>query len=139
MGTPKKALGQCKRAVVRKGVRHRLTFNVLQGKYTPILSLDATEGLLKIKDCDPLDNVCTVNESSKLTEINAKAEYADVFQGLGRLKDSYSIQIDDSIGPVVHAPKCVPVQMRNNVLRLCLDDLYGNDTMYSCSYLNTYS
>ena len=72
-------------------------------------------GLLKIKDCDPLDYVCTVNESSKLTDINVKAEYADVFQGLGRLKDSYSMQIDDSIRPVVHAPRRVPVPMRNKV------------------------
>ena len=44
-----------------------------------------------------------------------KAEYADVFQGLGRLKDSYSIEIDDSIRPVVHAPRRIPVQMRNKL------------------------
>ena len=48
-------------------------------------------------------------------EINVKAEYADVFQGLGRLKDSYSIQIDDFIRPVVHDPRRVPVPMRNKV------------------------
>ena len=71
--------------------------------------------LLKIKDCDPLDYVCTVNESSKLTEINVKAEYAYVFRGLGRFKDSYSIEIDDSIRPVVHAPRHIPVPMRNKV------------------------
>ena len=117
MGTREKALGQCKLSVVGKGVKHRITFNVLQSKYTPILSLDASEGmgLLKIKDYDPLDYVCTVNDSSKLTEINVKAEYADVFQGLGRLKDSYSIQIDDSIRPVVHSHRRVPVPMRNKV------------------------
>ena len=39
VGTREKALGQCKFSVVRKGVIHRITFNVLQGKYTPILSL----------------------------------------------------------------------------------------------------
>ena len=117
MGTREKELGQCKLSVVRKGVKHRITFNVLQGKYTPVISLDASGGmgLLKIKDCDTFDYVCTVNESSKLTEINVKAGYADVFQGLGRLKDSYSIQIDDSIRPVVHAPRRIPVPMRNKV------------------------
>ena len=75
VGTREKALGHCKLPVVRRGVKHRITFNVLQGKYTPILSLDASEGmgLLKIKDYDPLDYVCTANESSKLTEINVKA------------------------------------------------------------------
>ena len=44
-GTREKALGQCKLSVVRKGVKHRLVFKVLQGKYTPILSLDASEGM----------------------------------------------------------------------------------------------
>ena len=38
-----------------------------------------------------------------------------MFQGLGRLKDSYSIQIDDSIRRVVHAPRCVPDRMRSTV------------------------
>ena len=44
-GTCEKALGQCKLSVVRKGVKHRLVFNVWQGNYTPILSLDASEGI----------------------------------------------------------------------------------------------
>ena len=59
-GTRDKALGQCKLSVVRKGVKHRLVFNVLQGKYTPILSLDAPEGMgvLKVKDSDPC-TMCT--------------------------------------------------------------------------------
>ena len=58
-GTPEKSLGQCKLSVIGKGVKYRLVFNVLQGKYTPILSLDASEGMvvLKIKDSDPLDYV----------------------------------------------------------------------------------
>ena len=38
-----------------------------------------------------------------------------MFQGLGRLKDSYSIQIDDYIRPVVHVPMGIPVPMRNKV------------------------
>ena len=37
-GTRGKALGQCKLSVVRKGVKHRLVFNVLQGKYTLYLA-----------------------------------------------------------------------------------------------------
>ena len=58
-GTREKALGQCKLSVVRKGVKHRLVFNVLQGTYSPILSLDASVGMgmLKSKDSDPLDYV----------------------------------------------------------------------------------
>ena len=86
----------------------------------PILSLDASEGtgFLKIKDCDPLDYIiisCTDKESSKLTEINVKAEYADMFHDLGRIKNSYSIEVDNSIRPVVHAPRRAPVTVRNKV------------------------
>ena len=51
-----------------------------------------------------------------------KAEYQDVFQGLGRLKDSYSIEIDESVRPVVHAPRRVPVPVREKV-RKKLDEL----------------
>ena len=72
-------------------------------------------GLLKIKDFDLLDYVCADKESNKLTGINVKADYADVFHGLGRLKDSYSIEVDDSIRPVVNAPRRVPVPTRNKV------------------------
>ena len=57
--THEKSRGQCKLLVVMKGVKHRLDFNVLQGKYTPILSKHASEGMVvqKIKDSDPLDYV----------------------------------------------------------------------------------
>ena len=44
-----------------------------------------------------------------------KAEYADVLHGLGRLNVSYSIQIDDSIRQIVHAPRRIPVPMSNKV------------------------
>ena len=119
-GTSEKALGQCKLSVVRKGMKHRLVFNVLQGKYKPILSMDASEGMevLKIKDSDPLDYVYNTHEAvqaKKLTDCTVKVEYPDVFQCLGRLKDSYSIEIDESVRPVVHAPRRVPVPVREKV------------------------
>ena len=64
-GTRDKSLGQCKLSVVRKEVKHRLVFNVSQGKYTPILSLDASEGMrvLKITDSDPLDYMYKTHEA----------------------------------------------------------------------------
>ena len=71
--------------------------------------------MLKIKESDPLDYVYSTHEAvqaKNLTECTVKAEYPDVFQGLGRLKDSYSIEIDESVSPVVHAPIRVPVPVR---------------------------
>ena len=132
-GTCEKALGQCKLSVVRKGVKHRLVFNVLQGKYTPIVSLDASEGMgmLKIKDSDPLDYVYSTHEAvqaNKLTECTVKAEYSDVFHDLGMLKDSYSIEIDESVRPVVHAPRRLPVPVREKV-RKKRDDLESDGVL----------
>ena len=74
--------------------------------------------MLRVKDSDPLDYVYNTHEAvqaKKLTDCTVKAEYPDVFQGLGRLKDSYSTEIDESIRPVVHAPRRVPVPVREKV------------------------
>ena len=101
-------------------MKNRLVFYVLQGKYTPILSLDACDGMgvLKIKDSDPLDYVYSTHEAvhaKKLTACAVKAEYPDVFEGHGRLKDSYSFEIDESVRPVVHPPRLVAVSVGEKV------------------------
>ena len=64
----------------------------------------------------------------KLSACAVKAEYPDVFQGLGRLKDSYSIEIDESVRPVVHAPRRVPVPVREKV-RKKLDELESDGVL----------
>ena len=51
-----------------------------------------------------------------------------MFQGLGRLKDSYSIEIDESVRPVVHAPRRVPVPVREKV-RKKLDELESDGVL----------
>ena len=87
--------------------------------------------MLKIKDSDPLDFVYNTHEAvqaKKLTVCTVKAEYPDVFQGLGRLKDSYSIEIDESVRPVVHAPRRVPVPVREKV-RKKLDELESDGVL----------
>ena len=127
-GAREKALGQCKLLVTRKGVTHRIVFNILQGGYTPILSLSTSEGmgLLKIQDCDSLGSVYSVCATTTgLSANDVLTEYEDVFKGLGRLKDTYTIQIDESVRPVVHAPRRVPVPVREQ-LREKLDELVND-------------
>ena len=65
-----------------------------------------------------------------VTMITMKGEYPDVLQGLcmGRLKDSYSIEIDESVRPVVHAPRRVPVPVREKV-RKKLDELESDGVL----------
>ena len=59
-------------------MKHRLVLMSCKA-YTPILSLDASEGMgvLKIKNSDPLDYVYSTNEAvqaKKLTACAVKAE-----------------------------------------------------------------
>ena len=42
-------------------------------------------------------------------------EYDDVFEGLGKLDGQYHIVIDESITPVVHPPRRLPVAMTERV------------------------
>ena len=103
-------------------------FNILQGGYTLILSLSTSEGmgLLKIQDCDSLGSVYSVCATTTgLSANDVLTEYEDVFKGLGRLKDTYTSQIDESVRPVVHAPRRVPVPVREQ-LREKLDELVND-------------
>ena len=40
-------------------------------------------------------------------------EYADVFEGIGCLDESYHIKIDPSVKPVLHPPRRVPVTLKD--------------------------
>ena len=105
----------------------------MQGKYTPILSLDASEGIGSaenqgFRSLEYVYNTHEAVQAKKLTDCIIKAEYPDMFQGLGRLKDSYSIEIDESVRPVVHAPRRVPVPVREKV-RKKLDELESDGVL----------
>ena len=40
-------------------------------------------------------------------------EYADVFEGIGYLDESYNIEIDPTVKPVIHPPRRVQVILKN--------------------------
>ena len=83
-------------------------------------------GLLKIQDCDSLGSVYSVCATTTgLSANDVLTEYGDVFKGLGRSKDTYTIQIDESVKPAVYAPRRVPVPLREQ-LREKLDELVND-------------
>ena len=78
-------------------------------------------GVLKIQDSLwARFSVCAT--TTRLSANDVLTEYGDVFKGLGRLKDTYTIQIDECVRPVVHAPRRVPVPLSEQ-LREKLDKL----------------
>jgi hypothetical protein len=44
-------------------------------------------------------------------------QFADVFQGLGNMEDTYTIRTDSSIQPVIHAPRKVPAALREQLMK----------------------
>lgn len=87
---------------VRRGSQTNMTsFEVVDGHYPPILGLDS---------CIKFDIVKRVDSLTSLLD-----EYPDVFDGIGCMSDEHSIQVDDSVAPVVHAARRVPISIMDKV------------------------
>ena len=128
-------LRQCKKSIVSyTGERHKiagkasipvwhsnqkkvLNFNIIDGEYQPILSLDTSIrlGLISLRDCDVL--ALTTSPQVDLLE-----EYKDIFGGLGELPGEYKIVTDNSVQPKIHPPRRVPVALRPKI-KAKLDEL----------------
>ena len=118
--------------VHRNGRKHNLHFIVMSGKqYQPLLSRRACLGIGAIKWMD-VDSIRPFEDSPKASSINKleakqamkmpcfeatdiQHKYADVFQGLRKLPGQYHIEIDRYVNPVVHAPRRVPVALRDKL------------------------
>ena len=88
-----------------------LTFNVVNGDYQPILSLNTSivPGIVTLADCDVL-SLSIWPQSNTILE-----EYKDVFEGLGELPGNYKIITDERVKPKVHPPRRVPVALRPQI------------------------
>ena len=88
----------------RKGQKPQIEVNAVRGGgYEPILSKQTMldMNLIQILDSDHL-SVVKIDSGPLLDE------YADVFEGLGKLSGQYKITVDETIKPVVHPPLSPP-------------------------------
>ena len=110
-GERKQVAGKINLPVWNKDRKKTLTFNVVNGDYQPILSLNTsiTLGIVTLADCDVL-SLTISPESNTILE-----EYKDVFEGLGELPGEYKIITDERIKPKVHPPRRVPVAVRPQI------------------------
>lgn len=118
-----KSVGRCKFDIVVSDNVFQLEAEVVRMKASPLLSLQSSEefGLIKIYDCDQLTKT-EIKVRNAITKEQVLAEYGDVFTGLGKLDGQYKISIDESVKPVIHAPRKVPVAIRDQ-LKITLDKL----------------
>ena len=117
-GERKQIAGKISLPVWHKNRKKTLTFNVVNGDYQPILSLNTSVmlGLVTLADCDVL-SLTTSAQNNAILE-----EYKDVFEGLGELPGEYKIITDERVKPKVHPPRRVPVAVRPKIKEK-LDDL----------------
>ncbi|XP_060070555.1 uncharacterized protein K02A2.6-like [Ylistrum balloti] len=63
------------------------------------------ENILSLKD----------TQTSTLTHNDITTRYSDVFEGIGKLEGKYHLVVDPTVPPVVHAPRKVPIALRDRL------------------------
>jgi hypothetical protein len=104
-----KPVGQVTLPVKHKEQTYDLTFYIVNLDSKPILGA---------KSCEKLGLVARVNQVEKQsTDIpsDTQEKYSSVFEGLGCIPGQYSIKIDPDVAPVIHAPRQIPVALRDKV------------------------
>ena len=104
---------------------HRTSFFVVKGSTGSLLSWDTSTKLRMIEivrevkvTSQPVEHNTSEAECIKLTE-----EYADIFQGLGKLKDfKVQLHIDNSIQPCAQPHRRVPFHVRKQLEKQLLGD-----------------
>ncbi len=112
-GERRKIAGKAKLPVWFGDQRRTLNFNIINRDYQPVLSLDTSIalGVVNLSKCDILALTIKPPEDNS----SVREEYADVFDGLGEIPGAHTITIEDTVKPVIHAPRRVPVALRSKI------------------------
>ncbi|KAK3103001.1 hypothetical protein FSP39_015684 [Pinctada imbricata] len=100
-------LGKINCSVQHKSRYYAIQFYVVPGNVDPILGLPSCEELNILK---LVDLVCTDQQTDRILR-----KYADVFEGVGRMKGTHHIHVDRNVPPVVHPSRKVPFKMRDKL------------------------
>ena len=117
-GSTMKPIGVCDLHIKHNDTKHVLKFQVIQDKCKPLLSAETCEKLQLIQL-----NVHQLNDSvvpEPLSKEELMSKFHDVFNGLGHIGDA-KIVVDQSVTPVQHSPRRVPVALRKDVERKILE------------------
>lgn len=102
-----RTLGKIRTEIATKQSSTVAEFFVVEGNSSTILGLPTCQALNLVKRVDEAKQSPKPIESSK----DLLKTFSDVFQGLGALPGEHHIVIDDTVRPVVHAPRRVPVSL----------------------------
>ncbi|XP_063381956.1 uncharacterized protein LOC134668401 [Cydia fagiglandana] len=110
-----KVLGRCNLKLRHRNNDYILKFIIADTDSPPILGRDSCQELNVVKLILSVD-------SHKDFKTKFLEEYADVFEGIGCMPGEYRIALDDSVRPVVHAPRKLPVALKEQI-KLKLDEM----------------
>ena len=110
-GERRQIAGKINLRVWHKRSTQTLTFNVIDGEYQPILSLNISIafGIVLLQDSDVLS--LTISSCSNAI----LEEFKDVFEGPGELPGDYKIITDETVKPKVHPPRRVLIAVRPKI------------------------
>lgn len=129
--TPIPTKGVCRVTLTRNDQKVNALFVLVDGNRQAILGLKTCEQLGLIKRINVIDadkmtenkqTKKTVTTETRATHTDWVKEYADVFQGIGRLPGQHKIRLKDNAEPVIHPARKVPVALKKR-LREKLDSL----------------
>lgn len=88
-----------------KGHKHQIEFEITDQDVPAILGGNTCVKLGLVKRMDDVQ-----------IETDVLKDYEELFNGLGCLPGKHHIQIDQTVTPVVHAPRRIPVALRDRVV-----------------------
>ena len=117
-------LGKCTLRCTKGEVSNDVDFFVVYKNVRPLLGAQTCQELNFIKvmvsDGTCPETVRSVNDHlqtspSVLSEEWILKEYSDVFEGLGCMGGLYQMEVDETVRPVLHPPRKVPVALRDRL------------------------
>jgi RNase H-like domain found in reverse transcriptase/Reverse transcriptase (RNA-dependent DNA polymerase)/Integrase zinc binding domain/Integrase core domain len=121
-------LGQIDLEIVRHGSSHKLPFQVVKHNQPPLLSAN-TCLLLELIAVQPesfntdirRQTICSVNiagtsenprHGTPETALAIVKKYDDVFEGIGKLANPVTLEINENIKPIIDVPRRIPIAVR---------------------------
>ena len=117
-------LGKCTLKCVKGEMSRDADFFITDEDVRPLLGAETCQELNLIRvmtsDISEPETVNAVNDKVQtahtvLTRDQILKEYSDVFEGLGCMDGPYHMELDETVKPVVHPPRKVPVALRDRL------------------------
>ncbi len=107
-----KPIGKSSVLVEHKNKFYTVEYQVVRGNYAEVIGLKTCVQMNLVQRVDTVDNK---NKNEKQKTGTPQKKYEDVFDGLGCLEGKYHINLKQNVQPVVHAPRRVPIALRDKV------------------------